>query len=104
MSMDASVISIEELAKKFRQSLFQRGFSRASLSVLRPCQNSGLLTSDLAGLGLILAGDLMINLAEARVIYGAGDEFFIPAQTYYQATGGEFGTQFLFAKQRLGFD
>jgi len=46
----------------------------------------------------------MINLAEARVIYGAGDEFFIPAQTYYQATGGEFGTQFLFAKQRLGFN
>jgi hypothetical protein len=67
-------------------------------------QNSGLLTSDLAGLGLILAGDLMINLAEVQVIYGAGDEFFIPAQTYYQATGGEFGTQFLFAKQRLGFD
>ena len=53
--MDASVISIEELAKKFRQSLFQRGFSRASLSVLRPCQNSGLLTSDLAVLCLILA-------------------------------------------------
>lgn len=102
--MDASVISLEAMAKNFSQSLLQRGFSVASLSVLRPYQNSGFLTSNLAGLGLILAGDLMLNLAEAQVIYGAGDEFFIPAQTYYQATGGEFGTQFLFAKQRLGFD
>jgi hypothetical protein len=102
--MDASVISIEPLTKKFSQSLFKRGFSLASLKVLRPHQNSGLMASELAGLGLILAGDLMINLAEVQVIYGAGDEFFIPAQTYYQATGGEFGTQFLFAKQRLGFD
>jgi hypothetical protein len=102
--MDASVISIQAMAKKFSQSLLQRGFSRASLKVLRPFQNSGLMASELAGLGLILAGDLMINLAEAQVIYGAGDEFFIPAHSYYQATGGEFGTQFLFAKQRLGFD
>ena len=61
--MDASVISIQAMAKKFSQSLLQRGFSRASLKVLRPFQNSGLMASELAGLGLILAGDLMINLA-----------------------------------------
>jgi len=97
--MDTSVISIEALAKEFGHSLFERGFSSGVLRSLKPQQCSGVLESEHAVLGLVLSGELLIELPECLLLNGVGDEFFLPPNTYFQATAGEQGAQFLFAKR-----
>jgi hypothetical protein len=98
--MDTSVFSIEALAKEFGHSLFERGFSRGVLRTLKPQQCSGVLETEHAVIGLVLSGELLIELPECLLLNGVGDEFFLPPNIYFQATAGELGAQYLFAKRR----
>ena len=100
MKMDNSVISIEMLARFFNHSLRIRGFTRAIHREMNPSQCSSLLQQHFVVLGLVVAGELELELSEAHLIYGVGEEFMIPANTYFQATAGHTGVRLLFARQR----
>jgi hypothetical protein len=102
--MDNSVSSIEMLARLFNLSLRKRGFTRAIHREMGPCQTSGLLQQSFGVLGLVVAGEIEFVMSEAHEIYGAGEEFTIPANTYFQATAGHNGTHLLIAKKRLNSD
>jgi len=101
MKMDNSVISIEMLARFFNHSLRIRGFTRAIHREMNPSQCSSLVQQHFVVLGLVVAGELELELSEAHLIYGVGEEFMIPANTYFQATAGHNGAQLLLAKKRL---
>ena len=99
--MDNSVISIEMLARFFNNSLRKRGFTRAIYWEMNPSQCSSLLQQHFVVLGLVVAGELELEISEVHQIYGVGEEFMIPANTYFQATAGDEGAQLLLAKKRM---
>ena len=98
--MDNSVISIEMLARFFNNSLRKRGFTRAIYWEMNPSQCSSLLQQHFVVLGLVVAGELELELSEVHQIYGVGEEFVIPANTYFQATAGHNGVRILLARRR----
>ena len=99
--MDNSVISIEMLARFFNNSLRKRGFTRAIYWEMNPSQCSSLLQQHFVVLGLVVAGELELEISEVHQIYGVGEEFMIPANTYFQATATDNGAQLLLAKKRM---
>jgi len=52
-------------------------------------------------LGLVLVGELLIEIEDSQSIFEQGGEFFLPPNIYFQATARENGAHFLFARQRL---
>jgi len=102
--MDNSVTSIEKLAHLFSLSLRKRGFTRAVHREMRPGQSSGVLQQSFGVLGLVVAGEIELEMSEAHEIYSAGQEFTIPANTYVQATAGDNGTYLLLAKKRINWN
>ena len=98
--MDDSVISIEMLTHFFNNSLRKRGFTRAIHREMNPSQCSSLVQQHFVVLGLVVAGELELEFSEVHQIYGVGEEFMIPANTYFQATAGHTGVRLLFARQR----
>ena len=99
--MDNSVTSIEMLVRLFNHSLRKRGFTRAIHREMNPCQSSGLLQQHFGVLGLVVAGELELVLSESNHVYVAGEEFTIPANTYFQVIAGHIGAQLLLAKKRM---
>ena len=102
--MDMSVISIESLAIEFSQKLTARGFYKGSLRHFRPYQSSGVLQSNREVLGLVLLGELLVEFSDSQWVIDLGTEFFLPPNVYFQATAGEQGAHFLFARQRIQLD
>ena len=98
--MDNSVISIEMLARFFNHSLRIRGFTRAIHREMNPSQCSSLVQQHFVVLGLVVAGELELEFSEVHQIYGVGEEFMIPANTYFQVTAGDDGAHLLLAKKR----
>ena len=70
---------------------------------MTPNQGSGLLQQHFGVLGLVVAGDFVLSLPETEQIFSAGEEFIIPANTYFQAVAGHNGAQLLIAKPRTYF-
>jgi hypothetical protein len=99
--MDKSVISIESLAIFFSQSLTRKGFHKGTLRHFSPYQCSGVLYINREVLGLVLMGELLIDIEDNQSIIEQGGEFFLPPNVYFQATAGEHGAHFLFARQRV---
>jgi hypothetical protein len=99
--MDTSVSSLQETVRRFGFSLFGRGFTKATHHVFLPHQSSGLHQASEALLGLVLMGEMAVEFPDCQIINGMGDEFFIPAQVYYQLSAGPTGVQFLCAKARV---
>jgi hypothetical protein len=54
--------------------------------------------------GLALLGELLIEFSKSQWVIDMGTEFFLPANAYFQATAGEQGAHFLFARQRIYLD
>jgi len=102
--MDMSVISIESLAKNFSQTLSSRGFYKGSLRQFLPYQSSGVLQINREVIGLVLLGDLLIQYSDSLRVIEMGTEFFLPPNVYFQATAGEHGAHFLFARKRMNLD
>jgi len=102
--MDNSVTSIEMLARLFNLSLRRRGFTRAIHREMNPGQSSGLLQQPFGVIGLVVAGEIQLVMSEANEIYGAGDEFRIPAHSYFQAIAGDNGSHLLLAKKRINMN
>ena len=99
--MDNSVTSIEMLVRLFNHTLRKRGFTRAIHREMNHGQSSGILQQHFVVLGLVVAGELELELSEEHQIYGVGEEFMIPANTYFQATATDNGAQLLLAKKRM---
>lgn len=99
--MDMSVISIESLANNFSQKLISLGFYKGSLRHFNPYQSSGVLQSSREVLGLVLQGELLIEFSNSQWVIDMSTEFFLPPNVYFQATAGEQGAHFLFARQRI---
>lgn len=99
--MDSSLTSIETLAHQFNASLRKRGFTRAIYREMLPNQCSGMLYQSFGVLGLIVAGEVAFEFYEASQLFGLGEEFTIPADTYFQATASHTGAQLLLAKKRM---
>jgi hypothetical protein len=97
--METSSYSIEFLAKKFGYSLFERGFSNSIFKELGPHETIGVQETHGAVLGLVLTGDLLINMPDSMQIYGETEEFFLPPNVFFQATAGEKGVKLLVAHQ-----
>jgi quercetin dioxygenase-like cupin family protein len=98
--MDISVTSIDMLARLFNHSLRNRGFTRAIHREMYAGQSSGMQQHHFGVLGLVVAGELELELAEAHQTLGIGEEFTIPANIYFQVTAGHSGAQLLLAKKR----
>lgn len=88
------------LARLFNHSLRNRGFTRAIHREMYAGQSSGMQQHHFGVLGLVVAGELELELAEAHQTLGIGEEFTIPANIYFQATAGHSGAQLLLAKKR----
>lgn len=99
--MDMSVISIESLAINFSQKLTSRGFYKGSLRHYSPYQSSGVLQSNREVLGLVLLGELLLEYSDKEQIIEMGAEFFLPPNVYFQATAGEHGAHFMYARKRI---
>lgn len=97
--MDKSSFSIEFLAKKFGFSLFERGFSNSIFKELAPYETIDIQETHGAVLGLVLTGDLLINMPDNMQIYCESEEFFLPPNVFFQATAGENGVKLLIAHQ-----
>jgi ethanolamine utilization protein EutQ (cupin superfamily) len=95
--MDTSIISIESRAKEFGETLFERGFSKGILMEFKHYQATEVLLAEKAIMGIVLNGELLFQFQDCLVTNEVGDQFFIPANTYYQVTAGQQGAQFLFA-------
>jgi hypothetical protein len=98
--MDFSVTPIETLAHQFNASLRKRGFTKAIYRAMLPNQCSGMLYQRFGVLGLIVAGEIACEFFEESQLFGLGEEFTIPANTYFQATAGDEGAHLLIAKKR----
>jgi len=98
--MDKSVISIESMAIIFSQSLVRKGFTKRGLRYFRPYQSSGVFFTDREILGLVLMGQLVIEIEDSKSILDEGDEFFLPSNNFFSATAGEHGAHFLFARKK----
>jgi hypothetical protein len=46
-------------------------------------------------------GELLIKIEDSQSIFEQGGEFFLPSNVYFQATAGDNGAHFLFARQRV---
>jgi hypothetical protein len=104
LPMDMSVISIESLAMNFSQTLSARGFYKGSLRHFSPYQSSGVLQINREVIGLVLLGELLVEFSDSQRIIEIGTEFFLPPNVYFQATAGEHGAHFLFARKRMHLD
>ena len=102
--MDMSVISIESMAISFSQSLATRGYYKGSLKHFLPNQSSGVLQINREVIGLVLSGELLVEFSDTQWMIDTGTEFFLPASVYFQATAGEQGAHFLFARKRIQLD
>jgi len=102
--MDFSVTPIETLAHQFNASLRKRGFTRAICREKLPNQFSGMLYQNFGVLGLIVAGEVAFEFYEASQLLGLGEEFTIPANTYFQATASHNGAKLLLAKKRMSLN
>ena len=98
--MDNSVSSIELLSRLFNLSLRKRGFTRTIHKAMNPSECSGIIHLDVGVVGLVVAGELTLEFYEASQSLGTGEEFTLPANTYFQATSGHTGVRLLFARQR----
>jgi len=99
--MDMSVISIESLAISFSQKLTSIGFHKGSLKHFTAYQSSGVLQSNREVIGIVLQGELLIEFSDTQWVIETGTEFFLPPNVYFQATAGEHGAHFLFARKRI---
>ena len=98
--MDNSVSSIELLARLFNHSLNKRGFTRTIHKAMNPSECSGIIHLDVGVVGLVVAGELTLEFYEASQSLGTGEEFTLPANTYFQVTAGDDGAHLLLAKKR----
>ena len=98
--MDNSVSSIELLSRLFNLSLRKRGFTRTIHKAMNPSECSGIIHLDVGVVGLVVAGELMLEFYEASQSFGIGEEFTLPANTYFQVKAGDDGTHLLLAKKR----
>ena len=98
--MDNSVSSIELLTRLFNQSLRKRGFTRAIHRAMNPSECTGIMYQDFGVVGLVVAGELALEFYESSQSHGTGEEFTLPANTYFQATAGDDGAHLLIAKKR----
>ena len=96
--MDTSVTSIEAMAREFGETLFERGFTKGIFHEFKPYQATDVLLASHAVIGVVLNGELLFQFQDCLIINSDGDQFFVPANTYYQVTAGEHGAQFLLAK------
>jgi hypothetical protein len=55
---------------------------------------------DFGVVGLVVAGELALEFYESSQSFGIGEEFTLPANTYFQVTAGDEGAQLLIAKKR----
>ena len=101
--MDTSVNSIEAMAKEFGETLFVRGFSRSVLKDFKPYQSTDLIVGSNAVTGIVLGGELLFQFQDCLIVNAIGDQFFVPANTYYQVTAGVQGAQFLIAEHKSAF-
>jgi hypothetical protein len=46
-------------------------------------------------------GELLIEIEDSQSIFEQGGEFSLPSNVYFQATAGDNGAHFLFARQRV---
>jgi hypothetical protein len=67
---------------------------------MNPCECSGIILLDVGVVGLVVAGELMLEFYEASQSLGIGEEFTLPANTYFQVTAGNGGAHLLLAKKR----
>ncbi len=98
--MDNSVISIEMLARLFNHSLRNRGFTRTIHKAMNPSECSGIIHLDVGVVGLVVAGELMLEFYETSLSFGIGEEFTLPANTFFQVTAGDDGAHLLLAKKK----
>ena len=49
---------------------------------------------------MVVAGELMLEFYEASLSFGIGEEFTLPANTFFQVTAGDDGAHLLLAKKR----
>ena len=98
--MDNSVSSIELLARLFNHSLRKRGFTRTIHKGMNPSECSGIVHQDVGVVGLVVTGEMTLEFYEASQSLGTGEEFTLPANTYFQVTAGDDGAHLLLAKKR----
>ena len=98
--MDMSVTSVEEMAREFGETLFIRGFSQGLLKNFKPYQSTDLVVGSNAVTGIVLGGELLFQFQDCLIVNAIGDQFFVPANTYYQISAGVRGAQFLIAEHR----
>ena len=98
--MDNSVSSIELLARLFNHSLRKRGFTRTIHKGMNPSECSGIVHQDVGVVGLVVTGEMTLEFYEASQSYCIGEEFTLPANTYFQVTAGDDGAHLLLAKKR----
>jgi hypothetical protein len=101
--MDNSVSSIDMLARLFNYSLRKRGFTRSIHREMTSGQSTGLLQHNFGLLALVVSGEVEVLQAENQQIYSTGEEFMIPANTYFQVIAGCHGVRVLLAKKRTYF-
>ena len=96
-----SDISVESLANNFNQKIVSKGFFKGSLRYFSPYQSSGLMQIDREVVGLVLFGELSIELSNTESLVGAGFEFFLPPNVCFHATARHNGAHFIVAIQRM---
>lgn len=92
--------SISMLTLIFNHSLHRRGFTRSIHLEMLPNQESGIQKNHFALLGIVLAGEIELEYAEVILALGQGEEFKIPANTFFQVKVGQTGAQILVARKR----
>ena len=83
--MYTPTISIELLVKKFGYSLYERGFSNSFFKELSPYETIGVQEAQGAVLGLVLIGELLINMPDSMQIFSATEEFFLPPNIFFES-------------------
>lgn len=98
--MDYSVMSIEKTLKEFSSSIQKRGFNKCRVINLSAQQKTGYLKFNYDLIGLLLAGEVALELGHSQVPLSVGEEFHIPSENSFQLITGDAGAKVLYG---LGF-
>lgn len=94
--MDYSVISIEKTLKEFSASIQKRGFKKCRVIDLNAQQKTGYLKINYDLIGLLLTGEVALELGHLQVPLVVGEEFHIASGNSFQLIAGDVGAKVLY--------
>lgn len=94
--MDYSVMSIEKILKEFNASIQKRGFKKCRVIDLSAQQKTGYLKFNYDLIGLLLIGEVVLELGHHQVPLVVGEEFHIPHENNFQLIGGDTAAKLLY--------